>query len=74
MVEVKFSAEAEVETGMKRPDSLIFLEEGLEVCRDRKGQLWVKRRAVLGSPMSKEIDTVVPRAHVLIAEAADAEK
>jgi hypothetical protein len=43
MVQVQFSDETDEGVGMKRPESLLMLEDGLTVRRDRKGYLWVTR-------------------------------
>jgi hypothetical protein len=64
MVQVQFSADSGEPAGMKRPESLIMLEEGLEVRRDRKGYLWVTRRETT-PPVEKTPPEPVSWAHVI---------
>jgi hypothetical protein len=44
MVQVQFPDDAGEDPCMKRLESLLLLEDGLEVRRDRKGHLWVVRQ------------------------------
>jgi hypothetical protein len=67
MVKVQFSPETDEGQGMKRPESLIMLEEGLEVRRDRKGYLWVTRGATEPSKTDSPPDTY-SWAHVVAEE------
>jgi hypothetical protein len=41
MVRIRYATDGT--EGMKRQESLLFLEEGLEVQRDHRGHLWVTR-------------------------------
>jgi hypothetical protein len=67
MVQVQFSDETDEGTGMKRPESLLMLEEGLTVRRDRKGYLWVTRGEP-DPPKSYATPDNVSWAHVVAEE------